>query len=196
MADSGINLDPISGAISTASNLFKLFYGVGQTISGNKKLNQLEDNRPIKTVDPNILYNQQLAGQIASQGIPDASKNFYTDSIERGLGSTIQASLDSGQGLNTINQSFGNANDSFRQLLSMDAEQRLKNQQVLMDANKEVRDENLRAWDWNEAQKYGDKYKRYSDQTNAGAQNIFGGGQGVGSDLQIWNDYYKNMEDA
>ena len=188
------SLNPISSGISTATDLFKLFYGVGQTISGNKKLNNLEDNRPIYNVDPSIKYNQQLAGQIASQGIPDSAKNWYTDSIERGLGSTINAGLSSGQGLGQITNAFGAANNSFRDLLAQDAMMKQKNQQILMEANKDLRDENLRAFDWNSAQKYADSYKRYSDQTNAGAQNIYGGGQGLGSMGQIWGDYYKNLD--
>lgn len=188
------SLNPISLGISTATDLFKMFYGVGQTISGNKKLNKLEDNRPVYNVDPNIQYNQQLAGQIASQGIPDSAKNWYTDSIERGLGSTINAGLSSGQGLGQITNAFGAANDSFRDLLAQDAMMKQKIQQILMEANRDVRDENLRSFDWNQAQKYGDLYKRYSDQTNAGAQNIYGGGQGLGSMGQIWGDYYKNLD--
>lgn len=188
------SLNPIGMAVNTATDLFKLFYGVGQTVSGNKKLNQLEENRPQYLIDPNIQYNQQLAGQIASQGIPDSAKNWYTDSIERGLGSTINASLASGQGLGQITNAFGAANDSFRNLLAMDAEQKRKNQELLMQSGRELRDENLRAFDYNQAQPYADKYARYSAQTNSGATNIYGAGQGLGSMGQIWGDYYKNLD--
>jgi len=192
LADS---LNPVSLGISTGLDLFKTFYGLGQMIHGNKKLNELEQNRPVYEVDPNIQYNQQFAGQLASQGLPSSAKNWYTDSIERGLGSTIQAGLASGQGLGNITNAFGSANDSFRNLLAMDAEQKMKNSQLLLDANKDLRDENLRAFDYNEAQKYGDAYKRYSQQTNSGAQNLYGGGNGLGSTGQLWSDYYKNLDD-
>jgi len=95
------SLSPVGLGIDAGINLFKIFYGLGQTISGNKKLNDLEKNRPVYNADPNILYNQQLAGKMASEGIPASAKNWYTDSIERGLGSTIQAAKDTGQGLNS-----------------------------------------------------------------------------------------------
>ncbi len=189
------SLNPIGAIIGGATDLFKTFYGLGQMISGNKKLNELEANRPQYQVDPNILYNQQLAGQMASEGLPSSAKNWYTDSIERGLGSTIQAAKDTGQGLGSITNAFGSANDSFRNLLAMDAESKMAKQQLLMGAKRELRDENLRAWDINQNIPFQQKYSRYTNQTNAGAQNLFGGGMGLGADAAYgFNNFGGNKQ--
>jgi len=189
------SLNPIGAIIGGATDLFKTFYGLGQMIHGNKKLNESEANRPQYQIDPNIQYNQQLAGQMASEGLPSSAKNWYTDSIERGLGSTIQAAKDTGQGLGSITNSFGAANDSFRNLLAMDAEAKARNQSILMSANKDLALENLRAWDINKNIPFQQKYNRYTNQTNAGAQNLFGGGSALGADAAFgFNNFVGNKQ--
>ena len=100
------SLNPIGMAIGGAGELFKLIYGIQQMFHGNSQLNKLEANRPQYEIPQEYNYNQALAGQAASGGLPDSAKNFYADSIERGLGSTIGASLKTGQGLGAINNAY------------------------------------------------------------------------------------------
>ncbi len=185
--------DPISMAIGAGSDLFKTFYGLEQMITGNNKLDKLNQNRPQYQVDPNIQYNAQLAGQLASEGLPSSTKNFYGDQIERGLGSTITATLQGGGGLGYVNNAYQSSTDAFRQLLSMDAQQKLQNSQILMGAKKDLRDENLQAWNYNVNVPFQQQWNRYTNQTNSGAQNIFGGGQGLGADtLGLWDAFGNN----
>lgn len=185
-------LDPISGIIGTATDLFKTIYGVGQMIGGNKNLNQLEGNMPQYTVDSGIQDNANMAAQTASQGFGDATKNYYGNMIERGLGSTIQAGLQTGQGLEFVNNAFGGANDAFMNFLSQDAQQKLKNQEIFFNANKDLRDEKLRAWDYNENLPFQLKWNRATQQTNAGAQNMYGGAAGTASNLMGLGDILNN----
>lgn len=159
--------------------LFKTIYGVGQTIGGNKNLKNLD--RPTYEVSPEITQNRNLAGQIASQGLPDSSKNFYTDSIERGLGSTISSAERTGAGLGAVQDAYSTSTDAFRNLLALDANAKMKNQQVLMDANKDLADQKLRAFDYNQNIPYQQAYNKYTQQTNSGSQNIFGGLEGLAS---------------
>jgi len=190
------DLSPISLAAGGIGELFKGIFGAYQMIHGNKKLNDLEANKPEYQIDPNIQYNQQFAGQLASQGIPDSAKNWYTDSIERGLGSTIQAAKETGQGLGSITTAFGSSNDAFRQLLALDAEQKQKNAQLLMGANKDMAAENLKAFDYNKNIPYQNAYNRWSSMTNSGATNIFGATQGLSSNGQMWGDYLNNKDNG
>ena len=178
----------IGAGIAGASELFKLIYGIAQTAKGNKQLNQLEQTMPQYQQDQGILDNKNMAAQTASQGFGDATKNYYGDVIDRGLSSTIQAGLNTGQGLGFVNNAFSNANDAYRGFLAEDAQQKIRNQQVLFDANRDLRDENIRAFDYNENLPWQLKYNRATQKTNAGAQNIYGGGAGVGSSLMMLGD--------
>lgn len=172
---------PVGIAIDAATELFKLGYGGYQVIKGNKGLKDLE--RPYLGISPEIQQNRDLAGQIASQGYSDSAKNFATDSIERGLGSTISSAERTGQGLNSIQSAYSSSTDAFRNLLAMDAQQKLANQGVLMSANKDLADDKLRAWDYNVNQPFQTAFQKYTQMTNSGVQNIFGGAKGVGSAL-------------
>lgn len=192
----GSGFDIASMGISSGIDLFKLVYGLTQTIGGNKQLNQLEDSMPKYQIDKGITDNKNIAAQTASQGFGDATKNYYGDVIERGLGSTIQAGLQTGQGLEFVNNAFGNANDAYRSFLAQDAQQKIQNQQILFDANKDLRDENLRAFDYNENIPWQMKYNRATQKTNAGAQNIFGGGMGVGADVAGLGDAAGGSSDS
>jgi hypothetical protein len=170
------------GLLSAPGDIFNTIYGISQLISGNKHQKNLLENRPQYNIDPNILYNQQLAGQTASEGLSTSAKNFYAENIDRGLGSSIQAGLASGQGLGVINQIYGQSNDAFRNLLAMDAQQKLDNQSALMGANKDLRDERLRSFDYNESQPWNLRYGQAVNQTNSGASNLTSGLKGLGSD--------------
>lgn len=175
------SLSPIGLGIDAGAGALQSIYGLYEMLHGNKKLSELQ--RPTLTVDPLYKYNQQLAGQQASEGFSDSSKNFFANQIDRGLGSTINAALKTGEGLGTINNAFQSSNDAFQNLLAQDAIQKQKNQQILMGANKDLAEENLRAWDYNVNAPYQQAFAKYTQQTNSGAQNLFGGLKGIGADF-------------
>lgn len=185
------SLSPIGMGIGAGADLLKSVFGAYQFLHGNSKLNKLE--RPEYEQDQNILNNQQLAGQIASQGIPDAQKNFYSDQINSGLGSSLNAITQGGGGLGYVTNALGQSNNSFAQLLAMDAESKLRNQDVLMNANKDVRDENMKAFDYNKNRPYELAYNKWSAMTNSGAQNIFGGLKGIGASAVAGSDALNGM---
>jgi hypothetical protein len=165
----------ISAAIAGGADLLKTGYGIYQTAKGNSDYNSLLANRPQRTTDPNILYNQQLAQNIASQGIPDSAKNYYTDNINKALGSGINAILEGGGDLNMINSLVGGATNSYKSMLAQDAQQKLANQGVLMQANQNVANQNQENWNWNKADPYLTNLARATQQTNSGITNIAGG---------------------
>lgn len=175
------SLNPAGLAISGGADLLKSLYGVYQMIHGNSQLNKLQ--HPDYKPDQNILNNQKLAGSIASEGIPDSAKNFYSNQIDRGLGSGISATLQGGGGLGYINQLFQSSNDAYGSLMAKDAMQKLQNQQLLMGANKDVADENTKAFSWNKAVPYQLEYSKLVNQSNAGAENLFGGAKGIGTNF-------------
>lgn len=161
--------------VGGAADLGKVGYGIYQDIKGNSDYNKLTANRPQRTTDPNILYNQKLAQNIASEGIPDSAKNYYTDNINKALGSGINAILQGGGDLNMINSLVGGATNSYKGMLAQDAQQKLANQGVLMSANQNVANQNQENWNWNTAQPYDIALAKATQQTNSGATNTVGG---------------------
>jgi hypothetical protein len=159
-------------AISAATSLGKVAYGAVQAIGGNKKLNDLEKNRPQRTTDENILYNQKLAGVNAANGLSGQAKNQYTNDINRNLASSINAILSGGGDINQVADLMRGSNDSFNRLMVQDAEAKLNNQNTYMTANTAVANENMANWDYNVNIPFQQKYSRYTQRTNAGAQNI------------------------
>ncbi len=163
-----------SAAIAGASALGKGIYGLHQQHKSNKELKQLEANRPQRVTDPNILYNQSIARNIASEGIPSSAKNYYTESINRGLGSGINAILQGGGDINMIASLVGGATDSYKQLLAADSQQKLYNQGMAMQQNQNVANENQANFNWNVANPYLQDFSKYTQQSNSGAQNTYG----------------------
>ncbi len=178
-------LDPFSLAFDATSQGMKSLYGLFQLLHSSKGLKNLQF--PTTSVDPNILQNKMLAGQYASEGIPDSARNFAADAIDRNLGSSIGAGLASGQSVGFINNAAQGSNEAFQNLMMQDALQKSRNRETLLDANKQLADENLRVFNWNKVVPYEQKFNQFTNQTNAGAQNIFGGLQGFGADLAAGN---------
>ena len=161
-------------------NIFQAIYGLRQLHKGNKDLANLDATRPQRTTDSNLLYNQKLAQNIASTGIPDSAKNYYTESVNRALGGGIKAILQGGGDINMISSLVGGATDSYKQMLAADAQQKLLNQGVLMQQNQNVANENATNWNWNTADPYLTKYARATQMTNSGAQNSMAAIRGAG----------------
>jgi hypothetical protein len=157
-------------AISAATSLGKVAYGAVQAIGGNKKLNQLEKNRPQRTTDENILYNQKFARVNAANGL--GGLNDYTNDINRTYASSINAILSGGGDINQVAELMSGTNNSFNQLMRMDAEAKLANQDKFIAANTALANENMANWDYNINIPFQQKYARYTQRTNAGAQNI------------------------
>lgn len=182
------SLSPVGLGIDAASQLFRLIYGAGQMISGGKGLKDLQ--RPELTQDPFLKQNQLAAGQKSSSGYGDQFLNFGGDAIERNLGTSINAGLKTGEGLGFINNAAGTANNAFQQMLMADAMQKSRNQDALTEANKGLSEDRLRMFNWNSAIPYEQDFNKFTNQTNSGVQNLFGGAQGFGSSAIGFGDYF------
>lgn len=164
----GNAFNPIAGL----GSIGEAGYGLYQLLQGNSDINT---PRPLRTTDPNILQNQKIAQSIASQGLPDSAKNAYTENINRALGSGINAILEGGGDINMISSLVGGATGAYKNLAAQDANQKLANQQVELDANQNVANQNEMNWNWNTAQPYLQKYAKGSQETNSGVGDIFKG---------------------
>lgn len=165
----------IAQQMGTATGAMQSLYGFWQMMKGNRMMKELEANRPQRTTDPNYLYNQRLAQTIASQGIPDYAKNYYSDAIDRQMQSGINAIQMGGGDINQISSLTQSATDQYNKMMAMDVEQKLKNQQQLMAANTAVAQQNMMNWDYNVNIPFQQRYARATQMSNAGSQNFIGG---------------------
>jgi hypothetical protein len=164
-----------AAAIAAVPGLIQSGYGLYQAISGNKQRKQLEANRPTRRTDQNFLQNQSIARNVAQGGFGQQYLNTYTDEANRGLATAIGALQQGGGDMNQINSLLDSTNRNFQKFLSMDAQQKLQNQGMLMDANAVIGQENNANWEFNTARPWYEHYNQAIQKTNAGAQNAIGG---------------------
>lgn len=162
-----------------AAATYQVGHGLHQTYGKDNKYNRMVRDLAKYQVDPNIKYNRDLAATMANEGLPSSAKNFYGDQIDRGLSSTISAIHGGGGNLGQINQSFGQSTDAFRNLMAMDAQQKQQNQLLLMNANKDLASENMKAWNYNVNIPQQLILGHFEKRRNQGPQNIVGGLTGI-----------------
>lgn len=170
------------------ASMRKQIEGAGQRWQGLKGLANLK--QPQYEIDKNIQLNQQLAGQYASQGYGNQFLNLGGDMVERGLGSSINASLSSGQGLNNINNAYQTSTQAFQEFLMADAMQKSRNREVLMLANKDLAKENMKAFNWNSALPWQLDYNKFTNMVNAGMLNQNSGTEDTGSSMAQMGDAF------
>jgi hypothetical protein len=171
----GLSQQGLSSQLGMVAGGIQSLYGFYQMIKGNKMMRELEKNRPLRSTNENYLYNQQLAQNIASQGIPDYAKNYYSDAIDRQLQSGINAIQMGGGDINQISALNQVGVDWYNKMMAQDVEQKLANQKILMDANTRIGDEEMVNWDYNVNIPFQQRYNRATQMSNAGAQNFLGG---------------------
>jgi hypothetical protein len=153
--------DFISQGIGFNAGIAKTLGGAVQTYMGNRALKKLEANRPQYQVNP-------LIQNIAQDGFGAQATNYYTENVNRGLGAGINAITSAGGDINQIMQLINGANNSYKQYAMANAQQKLANQQGLIN-------EQRAAWDYNTNIPFQQSYYRAVQQTNSGAQNMYGG---------------------
>lgn len=189
---------PIGGAMQAGSafgdflsSIMRTVKGIGQEYQGLKGLSNLE--QPQYQVDRNILQNKQLAGVYASQGFGNQFLNLGGDAIDRNLGSSINAYTSTGQGLNAVSGAQSNSNNAFQQLLMADAIQKGKNREVLMNANKDVAAENMKAFNYNQNLPWQLKYNQFSNMVNAGNLNQYRSSKDTGASGAAMGDAFSSF---
>lgn len=190
----------ISQQIGNVTGAMQSLYGFWQAMRGNKMMRELEANRPQRSTDPNYMYNQRLAQTIASQGIPDYAKNYYSDAIDRQLQSSINAIQMGGGDINQIGGLTQNAANEYNKMMAMDVQQKLKNQEHLIAANTAVAKQNMMNWDYNVNIPFQQQYARATQMSNAGMQNAMSGLNRIGQMQNAtstidWNTINKSLQD-
>ena len=153
--------------------------GLGSIVSGifrGAKARRLEKQNPYPTatVDANIATNQALAQQRARVGLPSEQYNYGLQNIQRNQAGALSAAMTSGRPVN-IASLLGQTNQATMQLDAQNAQARMNNQMVEMQANEALAAENQRVWQWNKANRYQQMAQRVAQLRSAAQQDIFGG---------------------
>ena len=149
----------VTGVLGTAALLGQAGFGISKLISGNKKkkegelaantaevqemaLNlQNEREQKIQQGTMEALANQRMSeisslqaryDEAAKEGIPEELKEQYLENIQGSQAQTLNANASRRGGLVGVAQADQNAVNAYKELLSMDASQKLANERTAM----------------------------------------------------------------
>lgn len=167
--------------------------GIYQAVKGGQMARSMD--RPEYEIPQEILDNLTDAQIQALRGLPDAQKSLYLDNVARSQQAALEAMSTRKGGLAGLSNVQQQANDAYRNLLSMDAQQRQANERALQAVRSDVAGYRDKAFQQNQMQPYLDMMQAAEAMKGAGLQNIMGG---VKSGAAMGLDYlkYKNFMDS
>jgi hypothetical protein len=162
----GAAANSISGIISGVTGFF-------QKRQGKKLL----ANTPYPTYNiPNeVLQNQQVAQNMANEGLPSQQYQQGVKNIQRQQSAALSASADRKSGVESIGAIDQQTNDALGKLDVANAQARIANQRNLMNVNNQVAGYRDKAFNWNQKNKYLQNYNYAMGLIGAGNQNLVGG---------------------
>jgi len=167
--------------------------GIYQAVKGFNLANQ---DRPQYSIPQEILDNLTDAEVQALRGMPAEQKQQFIDNIMRSQQASMQALADRKSGLSGIGTINQNAMDSYRKMLSMDAQQRQKNEQALISQRDVVADYRDKVFQQNEMNPFLEDMQAAEALKGSGFRNIMGGvssGAKMGIDAMKYNQYMKGI---
>ncbi len=160
-------------AVAAIPAVVKAGFGAYQAIKGGKKLK--EAKRPNYQIPGELLANLNVSERLAAEGLPEAQKQAFMQNVDRAGQLAISGLSDRRAGVGALANVQSQTNIASQRLLGMDAAQRLRNQQIAMQARSRVADARDRAFQLNELQPFQDQRAEGQALVGAGIQNIFGG---------------------
>lgn len=145
-------------------------------IQASKGKNILENtNRPTYKIPDEVLKNLSVSERMALQGLPDAQKKAYVDSLQQNLATSLRGLSSRKSGISGISRLNQTQNQAYQNLLAMDAQARQENQGTAMDARNVMAGYKDKQFQFNQVDPYNAKIDEGQALYGAGLQNIFGG---------------------
>lgn len=180
---------PVPAAISLAPAIAGTAFNTVQAIAAGRQ--QKRDKEELARLTPSYykiqdeyFKNRNDALSLAQGGLPQASKDIYTDEINRGLGTGISAINEGGGTPNDIARLFDSYSSGLNRLTSEDAQRQIDNIKYYHQINKDLAGQKTIQWDVNEYQPYQNKLKELTQRIGADKQNISNGIQGAIGSVQ------------
>jgi hypothetical protein len=158
---------------SGLSGLLSGITGFSQRSQGKKLLAQ--NPYPTEQMPTEVLQNQQMAQQMAQQGMPSAQYQQAQKDIQRQQVQALNAATDRRGGLDAIGAIQEGSNQAAGQLNAQDAAMRTQNRLNLQNVNNQVAGWKDKLFDWNQRNKYLQNYRYGMSLIGAGNANIMGG---------------------
>ncbi len=149
-----------------------IFGGV-QAAKGKKLLDSAD--RPTYKIPDEVLKNLSVSERMALQGLPDAQKKAYVDSLQQNLATSLRGLSSRKAGISGISRLNQTQNQAYQNLLAMDAQARQENQRNAMNARSEVAGYRDKSFQLNQLDPYNQQVAEGQALYEAGLQNIFGG---------------------
>jgi hypothetical protein len=167
---------PLAAALEVGSAVGGAIKGIG-TFFGAKSDEQKAQDELRKLKDPfykiqnEYIQNRDIAGNMASGGLPESTKNYVTQEAQRGLGTSLSALGQNGGGVNDVARLNDVYMNSIDKVAAEDAQAKLGNIQNFFNANKEVAGQKTIQWTLNEYRPFERKLKEITQRIGAAKQN-------------------------
>lgn len=170
----------LGSGLTLASTAVGLLKGIGDFIGGNSEeekanaeLSRLK--QPFYKIQNEYTQNRNIGANLATSGLPEETKNYYTTQSERGLGAGISAINQGGGSPGDVARVFDVYNNSINKVAAEDATQRIANIKSFFDVNKELAGQKTMKWALDEYQPYERKLKEITERKAAAKLNQSGG---------------------
>jgi len=160
----------IGEIIKGAGSVAQLGIGIGQTIAG---IVQKKPPLPEYDIPQEIYDNMSEAEYQSFMGLPDAQKQQFIEQSQRAGATALRSSAERKGGLGLVSSIAQQERDATMSLLSMDAEQRMKNIQNLWRM-REVKASEERTRQQVKRENIVEERARINEMRGAGLQNIMG----------------------
>lgn len=181
-------------ALALAPAAIQTGMGIYQTFKGNQMRKSMD--RPTYEIPQEILDSLTDAQVQALRGMPAEQKQQYVDNVMRSQQASLDAMGDRKGGLAGLAGVQQTAIDAYRNMLSMDAQQRQANEQALQNTRGVVAGFKDKEFDYNQAQPYDQTMAAAEGMIGSGIQNTFGGiqaGSQMGLDAVMFNQYMNGI---
>lgn len=155
-----------SSSAGTTLGIVKYFIGNSKEKKARRALEKLK--APIYKIQDEYLQNKNMAAEAAQGGLPQATKDYYTQESQRGLSSGIKGILGSGGNPNDIQKIFSTYDDGLAKIGVADAAAHLDNIKYYMGVNKDLAGQKTTQWAINDYQPYLNKVKQLNAAQKAG----------------------------
>lgn len=162
-----------SAAVTAGIGIYKTIKGANDSADAKRRAKY--NLRPTYDIAPEYFANQGIASNLAQGGLPDSTKNYYQTNAERGLGSSLSASLQTGGGVNSISDLYDKFDQNNRAIAAVDSQQKIENIKNLMAANNQLADQKTQKWVLDKYQPYLDNSKSIAAQKAQGAGEVNSG---------------------
>lgn len=164
-----LEAEAIGAGAQIAGNVAKLPLAIYQLV----KAAQLRRQRPEYNIPKEVMENQNIARNMAMQGLPAAQYNRAQANIDRNTAFGLRQSNSRRGGLVGLAGQEQAANDAYNNLDVADANARRQNQQVLMGQNQNVAQYRDKQFQLNELEPWQIDMQAAAANEGAGINNLF-----------------------